>query len=138
MSTPKRQQIREAIKNMLLNNTDAGANVYSNRVSAFWKSELPSISIFMRDEALTPRDMANKNYIRKSNVLIEIHAEANEGLDDTLDEINEQVEAILLADTGLINTVQGLVFTDLEFEVANDASTNIGVLTLTLQITYTK
>jgi hypothetical protein len=138
MSTPKRQQIREAIKTMLLNNTDAGANVYSNRVSAFWKSELPSISIFMRDEALTPREMAKKNYIRKSNVLIEIHAEANEGLDDTLDEINEQVEAILLADTGLMNTVQGLVFTDLEFEVANDASTNIGVLTLTLQITYTK
>lgn len=137
-STPKRQLIREAIKAILIDNTDAASNVYTNRVSAFWRSELPSISVYMRDEELTPRDMANKSYIRKGTISIEIHAEANEGLDDSLDAITDQVEALLLNDPGLAGTVSGFIFQNQEFELAGDATTNIGVSTLTMQVTYLK
>lgn len=138
MPIPKRQAIREAIKNILIANTDCGASVYTNRASAFIRSELPCISIFSKDESLSPRDTANKSYVRKLNIIIEIHAEDNEDLDDRLDVINDQIEALLLADPSLQGTVQGLIFTDIEIDISNDPAVDVGALTLTTQVTYTK
>lgn len=138
MSTPKRQLIREAIKDILIDNTTAGSNVYTNRVSAFWKEELPSISIFMRDEELTPRNTQGKTYIRKATITIQIIAEANEALDNSLDAMADQVEALILADESLQGNVSGLVFQSSEFEIAGDAAKDIGALTLTMQVTYIK
>lgn len=138
MSVPKRQQIREALRTMLNGQTNAGANVYSNRVSAFWRSELPCISIFMRDEEATPRDMSAKSYLRRGTVSIEIHAEAKENLDLTLDEIADQVEALIIGNPSLSGTVHGCVLQNTEIELAGEPSTPIGVLSLSYQITYQK
>lgn len=138
MSIPKRQQIREAFKAMLLNNTAAGENVYSNRVSAFWRSELPSVSIFMRDEEASPRDMSARSYLRKATLSVEIHAEAKEDLDALLDQIADQVEAIVINDSSLSGTVQGCVLQGTEIELAGEATTPIGVLSLSYQILYQK
>lgn len=136
---PKRQQIREEVQAMLIAaNTSAGANVYSNRVSAFWRSELPSISIFMRDEEATPRDLANKSYVRKASLSFEIHAEAVESLDEQLDKIADEIEAAIVADQSLGGTVLGSTLLSTEIELAGEATTPIGVLTLTYQITYVK
>lgn len=138
MPVPKRTQIREAIKTILMGQTACGDNVYSNRTSAYWKSELPCISIFMAEEPLSPRDMSQKTYIRKPDISIEIRAEANENLDEILDEVNDKIEELILANSNLNGTVQGLVFTNIDFETANDGTTNIGILTLSIQVQYTK
>ncbi len=140
MSVPKRHKIREALKEMLLNQTDAGSNVYSNRVSSYWRSELPCISIFMRDEELSPRDLSAKTYLRKSTITIEIHAEAKEDLDLALDKIADQVEGIILSDISISGTVQGCIFQGIEIDLASgdETTTPIGVLSLNCQITYQK
>lgn len=123
---------------MLDGQTQAGANVYSNRVSAFWRSELPCISIFMRDEESTPKDLSARSYLRRGTVSVEIHAEAKENLDLVLDEIADQVEAAILANPSLSGTVHGCVLQGTEIELAGEPSTPIGVLSLTYQITYQK
>lgn len=138
MSNPKRHQIREALRIMLDGQTEAGAKVYSNRVSSFWRGELPSVSIFMRDEEATPREMAAKTYVRKGNISVEIHAEAKEDLDLELDKIADQVEAVIQGDQSLTGTVLGSVLTGTEIELSDQATTPIGVLTLNYQITYIK
>lgn len=134
----KRQEIREAIKTMLLGNTDAGANVYSNRVSAFWKSELPSISIVTTEEEANPRDLGNKTFVRKLRIGIEVHAEATEKLDDVLDDISNQIEALIGADQSLTGTVLGTVMTGTTIELAGEATTPIGVLSISFTTTYIK
>lgn len=138
MSIPKRHQIREALRIMLDGQTDAGSKVYSNRVTAYWRGELPCVSIFMRDEEATPREMAARSYIRKCNISVEIHAEAKENLDLDLDKIADQVETVIQADQSLSGTVQGTILTGTEIELSEQATTPIGVLTLTFQITYIK
>lgn len=136
MSVPKRHQIREAVKEMLLGQTLAGENVYSNRVSSFWREELPCISAFFRDEEATPRDISGKNYTRKATIAIEIHAEASEDLDLKLDEISEQVEAIIIGDLTLKGTVFGCVYQGADFDFSGDAQKPIGVISLSYQITF--
>lgn len=132
----KRQQIREALQTMLLNNTDAGANVYANRVSAFWRDELPSISIFTREEQSTPRDVSGRQNIRTLTVSMETRAEANEDLDDTLDTIANQIENIISADQSLTGQALGaqMTGTTMEFEVQGEKQ--LGLLTLTYTVTY--
>lgn len=132
----KRTDIREAVKTMLLSNTIAGLNVYSNRVSAFWKSELPSISIFTTEEEATPRDLGNKSYIRTMQLRLEVHAEATEDLDDLLDDAAVQVEDIMNADQGLLGTAIGSKLTTTSIELAGDASTPVGVCSLNFEIKY--
>lgn len=138
MSVPKRHQIREAVKAMLNGQTAAGDNVYSNRVSAFWREELPCISIFMRDEEATPRNMSNNRYLTKATMAIEIHAEAVEDLDLTLDQLADQVETIIGSDSSLQGNVQGCVLQNTEIELSAEATKPIGVLSLSYQISYQK
>lgn len=134
----KRQEIREAVKAMLLDQTLANANVYSNRVSTFWKQQLPSISVFTRDEETTPRDLANSKYVRTLNLTIEIHAEAKENLDDTLDTIADQIETLIGTDQSLGGTALGTIMTGTTVELAGEAATPVGVLTLSFQTKYIK
>lgn len=140
MSTadPKRKQIREAIKGILLGNTDAAQNVYSNRMSAFWREELPSISVYFTDEDKTPRDVQNKKYSRSCLIQIETHVEGNEQIDDSLDRISEQVESALLANQSLNGLVQGLVLQSESFQISEEGTKPTGLAVLTIQVTYSK
>lgn len=138
MSVPKRHAIREALRIMLDGQTQAGANVYSNRVTAFWREELPSVSIYMRDEESTQRSLSGRSTIRKATLAVEIHAEAKEDLDQVLDEMADEVEGVIDEDPSLSGTVQGCTLQNTEIELSGDATTPIGVLSLTYQITYLK
>ena len=136
--TTKRQSIRDSVKEILLNNTLCGANVYPNRTSAYWRQELPSISVYIRNETATRRNLSSQIYIRNSELVLEIHAEASEDLDTKLDVIAQEVEDLLYSDESLKGTVQGLVLQSTDIEIAAEATTPVGILTLVYQITYLK
>lgn len=136
MPAPKRQLIREALRDMLINQTSAGTNVFPDRVSAFWKSELPSISIFFREEEGAPRNISGKDYIRKARIGIEVHCEVNEGLDSRMDEIADKVEETIFADLSLRGTVYGTIYQGSSFEFSGEGTGLIGVISMTFEITY--
>lgn len=132
----KRTEIRNAVKAMLLNATTCGANVYSNRVSTFWKAELPSISIFTTDEEAQPRDLRAQSYVVNMNLRIEIHAEANEDLDETLDDLSKEVQDLIQANQDLTGTCLGSVYTGAQIELADNGTTQIGVASLNFSVKY--
>lgn len=135
----KRQEIREALKNMLLDNTDVGSNVFTNRVSAFWREEFPCISIFMKDESSSPRNLSTRATVRTGSLIIQVINEATEDLDNSLDTIAEQIESIIDTDPSLTATVQSCILTDSEIELSGEVSTKpIGSLTLVYEIKYLK
>ncbi len=140
MPTPKRQLIREATKQLLLDAsiTEVGTNIFSNRVSAFWRSELPCISIFIKNEEASPRDLSNKSFIRKATLSFEVHAEAVEDLDNTLDSIADSIETVMNDNPTLNNTISSHILQDTEIELSGEATTPIGVLSINYQITYIK
>jgi hypothetical protein len=132
----KRQSIRTAVQTMLSGHTDVGTSVFANRVSAFWREELPCISIFTKDEQSQPRDLSGRQSIRNLTLAIEVRIEVNENLDDSLDTIANQIEDIISADTSLMGQASGAQETSTVLDVSVEGDKQIGLLTLTYTVTY--
>lgn len=133
----KRTLIRNEIKNLLINApTTCGDNVYSNRVSAYWRDELPSISIFTTEENAEPRDIRSNQYVRTMNLMFEVHAEASEDLDQLLDTIADEIEDVMVANQSIGGHAIGSTYTSSSSELTGDATKPIGVLTINYEIKY--
>lgn len=105
----RRKLIRKRVREVLLNQTDAGSKVYSNLSSPHWGENTPEIAIFTRSETIEDLGTAPKEYKRTLELAIEIVAEGtetpneNDGklVEDIVDDIAEQVEAALEKDETL-------------------------------------
>jgi hypothetical protein len=96
----KRLTIRNKFVELLTGNTDCGANVFKSRARPFiqaegWQEELPAIIVYTSDETVTKYDDAPACWRRTPNVVVEIHAAADEDTDDFLDHVAEQVEHLI-------------------------------------------
>lgn len=107
-----RELIRKAAVAALFGATNAGTSVYASRVAPLisngWQSELPAIIVYTMDEAGEIFNQAPREYRRRVELVVEIHAEGNEALDDTLDTLARQVERLLLRDDTLGDTANDL------------------------------
>lgn len=95
-----RAHIRSKFYEMLLGTTTCGESVFKNRARPFiqaegWQNELPALVIYTNDETATVQDVAPMEFARSANIVVEIHAAADEQTDDLLDAIAEQVEIII-------------------------------------------
>lgn len=109
-----RELIRKQAVAVLLGATNAGASVYASRVAPLisngWQSELPAIIVYTMDESAEIFNQAPREYRRRVELVVEIHAEGNEALDDTLDTLARQVERLLLMDDTLGGTANDLQY----------------------------
>ncbi|MFK0090952.1 hypothetical protein ACIQUS_27170 [Pseudomonas sp. NPDC090755] len=109
-----RELIRKQAVAVLLGATDAGASVYASRVAPLisngWQSELPAIIVYTMDEHGELFNQAPREYRRRVELVVEIHAEGNGALDDTLDTLARQVERLLLMDDTLGGTANDLQY----------------------------
>lgn len=132
----KRKAIREAFVDLLTNETDAEDRVYSNRVRPIWRSKLPAILVFSRNEpasifAESPREMQ-----RELTLSVEIMADANDSLDNSLDVIAEQVETLLDVDHTLGELCHDVVLESTEMVINRDGDTLYGSCILNYKIIY--
>lgn len=109
-----RELIRKQAVAVLLGATNAGVSVYASRVAPLisngWQSELPAIIVYTMDESAEIFNQAPREYRRRVELVVEIHAEGNEALDDMLDTLARQVERLLLMDDTLGDTVNDLQY----------------------------
>lgn len=109
-----RELIRKQAVAVLMGATSAAASVYASRVAPLisngWQSELPAIIVYTMDETSEIFNQAPREYRRRVELVVEIHAEGNEALDDTLDTLARQVERLLLMDDTLGDTVNDLQY----------------------------
>lgn len=132
----KRKLIRTAAVSLLSGNTAAGTNVFDNRVTRFWREELPAISVFTRQETATKRDVSGRQSIRVLELQIEVRAEGDEAVDDTLDDICEQIENIIEENQSINGLAHGTVLTNTEIELDADGEKLIGIATLNFEVRY--
>lgn len=132
----RRQEIRDAVKAMLTNATDANANVYVNRVLPTFASKLPSIQVYCGSETSQPRAVNTQKSLRTLSLIIEIVADGNDELDDTLDLISQQVETIIAANHTLSATATSCVLQSTEPEFSAEGQKRIGRLTLNFETKY--
>lgn len=138
MST-KRKQIRAAIVEALVDNTDADDRVYPNRVLPLHETELPAILVKTPSEAVSIYAVASPiEYERRLQVQIEILADATALLDDVLDILGQQVEAALFEQVThtLGELCHDVTLVSCETTLDKEGETQIGSLILTYEVVY--
>lgn len=129
MSHP-RTAIRNKVVELLLGQTIAGASVYASRVKPFlsngWQNELPAIVVYTMDENGEIHNAAPREYLRTVEVVVEVHANADEALDDVLDAVSRQVERQLLADDSLGGIVNDFTYSRTKMVIRDEGQDLIG------------
>ncbi len=138
--THPRELIRKQAVAVLLGATNAGASVYASRVapliSSGWQSELPAIIVYTMDDSGEIFNQAPREYRRQVEMVVEIHAEGNEALDDTLDTLARQVERLLLTDDTLGGTVNDLQYVRSRMVLLDQAQQLTGACRLIFEAEY--
>ncbi len=132
-----RAAIRSALKALLVDeDTSAGSNVYSNRETALWKSELPAILIYTSQENATPESFSGRRSIRDLEITIHLKIEATEDIDDDLDAFAGEVEDAIDSDSTVGGTVSGIILKTTEIRIDAEGDKDIGVAVLTYECKY--
>lgn len=134
-----RKSIRDAASSLLISGaTTAGTNVYVNRSTKFWQSELPAILISNGVETAEPRGMGTRESYRTFNLQIEVRVEVNDTVDDDTDAICLQVENIIKANPNLSNTCTSLIYRGTEPIYDANGEKEIGKAIMNYEIKYSQ
>lgn len=101
--TLHRKLIRDTTRDLLLNKTDVGANVFTGRINSYYEGELPAIGIYTPTETPMPESSHPKSYPRKIVLVVEIVVQKNDKPEDVADAIAGQIEDRLLPNIYLQN-----------------------------------
>lgn len=120
--THPRTAIRQKVAALLLNRTGAGKRVWPSRVRHFCAQRLPAIGVYTVEEDSPVDDVSPRVYKRTVTVLVEVLATADEGLDDALDALASEIEAVLMADPtwGGVADDSSLEGTEIGFAAADE------------------
>jgi hypothetical protein len=133
----KRTEIRTALKDMLTDG-ESGiiANIFVNRESRLWQSELPAVIIYSNQETTTPKDLSSRRYIRTLELTVQCKVEATENVDEDLDDLVSEVETVIDSDQSLKGTVLSSVQTNTEIRIDAEGEKDVGVAIITLECKY--
>ena len=139
-----RKLIRDKIKELLLNSTDACERVYTNQAAPTWIEDLPMILIYSLSEDVDKFNQAPRELKRELQVAIEIIADGSElpctdgctTVEDKLDTITEQIECALAKSETLEDMCDDHILTSINFDFVGDGQKPIGAAKMIYTVTY--
>jgi hypothetical protein len=140
-----RKLVRKAVVAMLTNATAALARVSDTRIEPHKKAQLPAISVYTLHDPVDVEASKAAPRERKHDLELEVaiwvaHSETSPAVDQ-IDDIAEQVEAVLEGDQYLQGTASESSLTGTEIQIVEDPERNdptVGIATLTYSVTYRK
>lgn len=136
MADHLRKQIRDALLAALTGQGNWGARAYASRRHPLTAGELPAVCIYTLSED-SGRDSA-QNLRRVLEVAVEAVTQINDTLDDTLDVMCRDIEAVIGGNPtlgGLAYEAQ-LVRTQIALQPAKGAQIETGSAVMTYRVTY--
>lgn len=131
-----RQQVRDAVGARLLGLPLTGARVFKKRLRPVDPTDLPCLLVATDEEEILPATI-HTHILRQLVLTIRCVAQGTDGvLDDTLDDIAEDVEERLATSPILIGTSEQLLLTGVGIETDIEGDKPTGVLTLTYRYDY--
>lgn len=136
----QRNVIRNAITAALTGATVAGANVFSTQKLLYVQDDLPAIAVYAQNETSTWDQTAPRELDRKSIFVVESIVDAGENVDDAMDDIAEEIEVVMDTDpffkVATVASAYQSHLTASEMMSLEDGDREIGILTLTYQVSY--
>jgi hypothetical protein len=135
-----RRAIREAVKAKLLaaDITDVGSRIDESRIAPHPRAQLPKISVYTDSESVDPASQLSSppRYKRDLTLALEIWVEAENDVEDSLDELCLEVESALCVDPFLNNTCSRATFQSTEVAISVDGQRPVAVARMLWSIHY--
>lgn len=132
-----RQNIRDALVTIIQNgNTAAGSNVYPNRETLLWESELPAVLVYTKEETADPRSLSGSQSIRTLEMVIEAKVMATENVDDDIDDLCAEIEDLLSANPSLSGNALSCIYKSTNIDLDSSSENQKGTAILTYQVKY--
>lgn len=140
MTHPRKLIRDKAVEILKAANTDALLKVYPNRIKPLvcnnFQNELPAIKVFTLTESSEIFNVAPREYKRSVQLAIEIVDEANDSIDDSLDQIGRQVELALLNNNLMDSVCNDIHYTSSTVGLREEGDSNIGFLGIVFTVEY--
>jgi len=133
-----KRRIKVAVRDLLLERTEAKSNVKISSSIPTQLEELPAIRIYSTNESVSRFNEAPKNYRRNLNLAIECIdvGENDDNLDMRLEILGEQIETLMEIDETLGRLVNKLELTGSAYQYEPDGPSPVGSLILTFSIEF--
>lgn len=138
MMAHARQQLRNFIKSLLIDQTNAGSNVFANRVLPLGKDVTAVCLVYGLNEGAETFSMGDPVTLQRDFAL-RVHGQfkgAGDTLDDLMDDFAVSVETVLATDRSFSGLAQdsGLTRTTIQHDGQGEES--VGTITLDYTIIY--
>lgn len=135
MSTT-RKQIRAAVAQLLQGISGVGSRVFESRSRQVWPEELPAILVYTRTETAEIFNESPREYKRTLQLAVEVIAKGDENVDDTLDDLCQEIEHRIFQDDTLDNLVSDTILSDTEIDFVPDGEQPVGAARITFNVEY--
>lgn len=137
MADHLRKQIRVAAAALLNGLATTGANVFTSRVYAMQDAELPALRVSTRDEVINISEKGmSRHRERYLDLVVEACVKVNAGYDDTVDQIQKEVEVALDADNGLSGLCKYVELKTVEDAFEGEGEKIVGLKRMTFEVLY--
>lgn len=125
----QRQAIREAVVAALSGRTAAETRVYPTREVPWKRAELPGIAVYSLEEE---RDQGKF----KVQVAVLLIVSLTEKVDDALDDLALEVEALMAADVTLGKSAMASRYQGMQVEITEEQGRPVGAMRLLYEVWY--
>lgn len=135
--THARTQIRQAVVNLLKDNTAAGSRVYASRVYALDDPKLPALLVFTPQEGMgNPSMQRPRTQQRNLQLVIEGYVKARGDIDAEADALALEVEQIIGADPTLGGLVKDATLDTTSTQLSGEGEKPVAIISLTFAVLY--
>lgn len=133
-----KRRIKIAVRDLLLNKTEAKEKVKISSSIPLQAESLPALRVYSTNESVSRFNEAPKNYKRNLTLAIECIdcGDDDDNLDMRLEILGEQVETLLELDETLGKLVNKLELSGAAYQYEADAQSPIGSLILTYNVEF--
>lgn len=135
--THARTQIRQAVVNLLKDNTAAGSRVYASRVYALDDPKLPALLVFTPQEGMgNPSMQRPRTQQRNLQLVIEGYVKARGDIDAEADALALEVEQIIGTDPTLGGLVKDAMLDTSSTQLSGEGEKPVAIISLTFAVLY--
>lgn len=132
-----RREIRDFVLTQITGLTTTGSNAFASRVYPIQSASLPAVIVYTNSESSEESAFSAKRVQNRTLELkIEGYVRALNTFDDTLDDIAEEVEVAVLADTTLGQKAINVELINTEATYSGDSEQPVGTIILTFEVHY--
>ena len=135
MADHVRKQIRDYIAALLEDLTTTETRVFTNRVRAMKKKDLPGLIIYTVEEDSDPGAVGG-HLNRTLDLAVEAYVKTSETIDDDLDTIAAEVETAIASDPTLGGLAQDVLYASSELFLDGEGDKKTGVIRMIFQVGY--